>query len=103
MIYELLVFSTLFSLALSKPHARGLIVHEAMDSAPRGYVRTAAAPSESTIKLRIALASKDTNGLINALYDVSDPKSSLYGAHLTKEEVCIHYGPPFPELTSGHY
>ncbi|KAI0700480.1 family S53 protease [Cytidiella melzeri] len=86
MVSRLLVLSTLFSFALAKPHARSMVVHEEIATAPRGYVRTAAADANSSIKLRIALTPSNTDGLIKALYDVSDPKSSLYGAHLTKEE-----------------
>ncbi|KAI0085899.1 family S53 protease [Irpex rosettiformis] len=86
MVSKLLVLSALCSLAVSKPHTRSLAVHEAVATTPRGYVRTAPAASDSTIKLRIALAPKDIDGLITTLYDVSDPKSNLYGAHLSKEE-----------------
>ncbi|KAI0085901.1 family S53 protease-like protein [Irpex rosettiformis] len=86
MVSKLLVLSALCSLAVAKPHTRNLAVHEAVATTPRGYVRTAPATSDSNIKLRIALAPKDIDGLITTLYDVSDPKSTLYGAHLTKEE-----------------
>jgi tripeptidyl-peptidase I len=91
MVSRLLVLSALFSLVLAKPHARSMVVHEAITSAPGGFVRSGAPPADTSISLRIALAQRDTPGLINALYEVSDPKSSLYGAHLTKDEASISF------------
>ncbi|KAF8258883.1 subtilisin-like protein [Lactarius quietus] len=56
-------------------------------------------PSNTTIDLHIALVPQDENALIDALYEVSTPgnpkhvlsiilpQTTLYGAHLTKEQV----------------
>ncbi|KAH9060148.1 subtilisin-like protein [Lactarius vividus] len=41
----------------------------------------------TTIDLHFALKPYHENALIDALYEVSDPKSPKYGAHLSKEEV----------------
>ena len=47
---------------------------------------------ERMLKLRLALVQSDPDGLIEALYSVSDPDSPRYGQYLSKEEVC-HYLP----------
>ncbi|KAI0247094.1 subtilisin-like protein [Lactifluus subvellereus] len=44
-------------------------------------------PAGTTIDLRIALKPHRENALVDALYEVSDPKHPKYGAHLSKEEV----------------
>ncbi|KAH9045018.1 subtilisin-like protein [Lactarius hengduanensis] len=41
----------------------------------------------TTIDLYIALSPRQDNALIDALYEVSDPKHPRYGAHLSKEQV----------------
>ncbi|KAI0810809.1 family S53 protease [Irpex lacteus] len=87
MVSRFLVFSALFSLALAKPHARNLKVHEFLEQAPSGFVKTGAADADTQIKLRIALVQNNPNGLIDALYAVSSPDSATYGEHLSKEEV----------------
>ncbi|KAI0344952.1 subtilisin-like protein [Trametopsis cervina] len=86
MVSRILILAAFVSLALAKPQARTLTVHESLQSAPSGYVKTAAAPADESIKLRIALVQKDMSGLIDKLYDVSDPKSANYREHLTKRE-----------------
>ncbi|KAI0700484.1 family S53 protease [Cytidiella melzeri] len=87
MVSRLLILSALFSLALAKPHARSMTVHESLEDIPSGFVKTSAADPDTQIKLRIALVQSDPNGLIDALYAVSTPDSASYGEHLTKEEV----------------
>ncbi|KAF8256804.1 subtilisin-like protein [Lactarius quietus] len=44
-------------------------------------------PSGTTIDLYIALKPHRENALIDALYEVSDPRNPGYGAHLSKEQV----------------
>ncbi|KAI8970653.1 subtilisin-like protein [Trametes punicea] len=61
--------------------------HEARNAAPSGFTLVEPAPADATLKLRFALAQNDPDGLISALYDVSDPASPTYGQHLTKMEV----------------
>ena len=89
MVSRFLVFTALFSLALAKPHARNLKVHEFLEQAPSGFVKTGAADPNTQIKLRISLVQNNPNGLIDALYAVSTPDSATYGEHLSKEEVCL--------------
>lgn len=84
---QLLVL-TLASLALGNPLGRrSMKVHESRREAPSSFMKRGAAPTESVLKLRIALAQNDPDGLTKALMDVSDPASPSYGQHLTKEEV----------------
>lgn len=89
MVSKLLVpvFSALFSLAFAKPMARSMKVRESRQTVPSGYIRTAAAPANEELKLRIALVQSDPKGLVDALYTVSTPGSASYGEHLSKEEV----------------
>ncbi|KAF8260350.1 subtilisin-like protein [Lactarius quietus] len=44
-------------------------------------------PSNTTIDLHIGLLPQSENALIDALYEVSTPGHSKYGAHLSKEQV----------------
>ena len=62
-------------------------VHEARKSVPVGFTSNGAAPSDATLKLRLALVHSDDAGLIDSLYDVSSPESANYGKYLSKEEV----------------
>ncbi|KAJ6560453.1 tripeptidyl peptidase A [Mycena capillaripes] len=56
-------------------------------SAPNDWTRLGRAPSDSTIRLRIAIVQRDFLGLEKSLYEISDPDHHRYGAHLSKEEV----------------
>ena len=77
------------AVALGKPVARNLQVHEARTQVPPAFSLAGAASPDTVLNLRIALVSSDMAGLEKALMDVSTPSSSLYGQHLTKEEVCV--------------
>lgn len=82
------VLASLCTLALGKPLARTTLqVHESRDSLPSGYSLVGQASPDTQIKLRIALAQSNPDGLIDALYDVSTPTSAHYRQHLSKEEV----------------
>ena len=61
--------------------------HEARTVAPLGFAAVGPAAPEQTLQLRFALTQSDPQGLIDALYKVSDPKSASYGKYLSKEEV----------------
>ena len=63
--------------------------HEARTVAPLGFTAVGPAAAEQTLQLRFALTQSDPQGLIDALYRVSDPKSASYGKYLSKEEVCL--------------
>ncbi|OSD07753.1 subtilisin-like protein [Trametes coccinea BRFM310] len=74
--------------ALAEAHtARSVQYHETRQTIPRRYSFTGAAPANHNLKLRFALKQSDPDGLIDALYDVSDPDSPKYGQHLSKSEV----------------
>jgi tripeptidyl-peptidase-1 len=77
---------SLLAVAAAKPSAR-MVLHEARETVPGGYVQTAPAESSKEIKLRIALTQNNMAGLIESLYEVSTPSSPSYGDHLSKEEV----------------
>ena len=61
-------------------------------TAPCGFTEVGPAPQNKTLSLRLALTESDADGLIDALYSVSDPDSALYGQHLSKDAV----SKPFP-------
>lgn len=63
--------------------------HESRQSAPAGYTLTGPAEPDRQITLRFALAQRDYEGLIDALYNVSTPSSPSYGHYLSAEEVCM--------------
>lgn len=79
----------LLSLAvLGRTIPRNLQVHEARAAAPSGFVFGGPAASDAVLSLRIALVQSNIDGLVDALYDGSDPSSAKYGQHMSKAEVC---------------
>ncbi|KAF7356383.1 Family S53 protease [Mycena venus] len=89
--FGVLFFSLAAAAASSSRQPR--VVHSSRSNAPQGFASLGPAPGDQTIKLRIALASKDAPGLEKALLDVSTPSSSNYGNHLTKDEVNAYLAP----------
>ena len=91
MLTAKILVASLFTLALGNPLARRTMqVHEFRSEVPEGFAKAGAAPADTMLKLRIALAQSDPDGLTDALMAVSEPDSAQYGQHLTKEEVCGH-------------
>ncbi|RDX47318.1 family S53 protease [Lentinus brumalis] len=82
-----LFFVSLFALALSKPMARNMKLHESREGIPEGFSLRGAAQPEQTIKLRLALVQSNLAELERKLIDVSTPSSANYGKHLSKAEV----------------
>ena len=73
--------------AFASSHFSNHIVHESRYSAPNGFSRLSTASANQTLDLRIALANSNISGLEEMLYAASTPGNSLYGQHLSKEEV----------------
>ncbi|KAH9172269.1 subtilisin-like protein [Lactarius sanguifluus] len=85
-----LSFLTATSLAdFATPHAPwgDVRVKHAWSSVPANWETLGCPSAGSTIDLYIALNPRHDNALIDALYEVSDPKHPRYGAHLSKEQV----------------
>lgn len=76
------------SLAWGTPMARMMQVQESRESAPSGYTLTGPADPDTVLTLKLALTQNDSDGLIDALYNVSTPPSAKYGQYLTAQEVC---------------
>ncbi|KAH9012242.1 subtilisin-like protein [Lactarius deliciosus] len=107
----------------------GMKVKHAWDAAPNNWENLGHPPNQTTIDLHLALKSHREDALIEALYEVSDPKHPRYvltppicariyppvplshvryGAHLSKEQVAevVAPHPDTLELVSswlGHY
>lgn len=64
-------------------------VHELRPAIPSGFTEVGPASPQTTLSLRLALAQGDPDGLVDALYCVSDPDSETYGQYLSKGEVRI--------------
>ena len=62
-------------------------IHELRETLPQGFTAVGPAPPQQTLNLRLALAQSNPDGIVNALYEVSDPDSASYGQYLSKEEV----------------
>lgn len=88
MVLAVAFLASLLLLAAAKPMNRRMVVHEARNEPARGFVNSGAAPAAKELTLRIALKPNNIAGLETALYAVSDPASTLYGQHLTADEVC---------------
>ncbi|KAF8257382.1 subtilisin-like protein [Lactarius quietus] len=56
-------------------------------TAPANWESLGHPPADTTIILYIALKPHQETALIDALYEVSDPSHTRYGAHLSKEQV----------------
>ncbi|KAH9020558.1 subtilisin-like protein [Lactarius deliciosus] len=62
-------------------------VKHAWSSVPANWETLGCPSTGTTIDLYISLNPRHDNALIDALYEVSDPKHPRYGAHLSKEQV----------------
>lgn len=91
----LLAFVLVRVAAASPLAATTFRVHELRPAVPSGFTAVGPAPPQTTLSLRLALAQGDPDGLIDALYRVSDPDSETYGQYLSKEEVCTTMLPYF--------
>ncbi|KDR73332.1 hypothetical protein GALMADRAFT_72684 [Galerina marginata CBS 339.88] len=94
MLSRFLYLAALVATALASPSFLSMVVHDSRPGAPDGFVQQGAASTDQTIKLRIALHQTNIAGLQDALMAVSTPGNTLYGQHLTKEEVEAFVAPP---------
>ncbi|KAH9027944.1 subtilisin-like protein [Lactarius pseudohatsudake] len=83
-------------------------VKHAWDTVPKNWQSLGHPSNQTTVDLHLALKSHREDALVEALYQVSDPKHSRYGAHLSKEQVAevVAPHPDTLELVSswlGHY
>ncbi|KAI0718407.1 family S53 protease-like protein [Cerioporus squamosus] len=80
--------------ASPSPHpGHDLRVRASRSVAPAGFADVGPASPEQTLTLRFALAQSDPEGLIDALYRVSDPASPTYRQWLSKEQVAQFVAP----------
>lgn len=89
--------------AHGKPTARSMRVHETRERIPRSFREIGPAPPDTMLNLRLALVRGSFPALESALMDVSTPGNTLYGQHLSKEEVrgfmCVCTTPhAFPQV-----
>ncbi|PIL27274.1 hypothetical protein GSI_10421 [Ganoderma sinense ZZ0214-1] len=88
---RLLALSLFTYLALATPisslDSRDLLVHESREILPIGFSLVGPAPSQTPLKLRIALSQSNPDSIVAALLNVSDPSSDTYGQHLSKSQV----------------
>ncbi|KAH8978362.1 subtilisin-like protein [Lactarius hatsudake] len=86
----------------------GMKVKHAWDAVPKNWHSLGHPSNQTTIDLHLALKSHREDALVEALYEVSDPQHSRYGAHLSKEQVAevVAPHPDTLELVTswlGHY
>ncbi|KAF8264385.1 peptidase S8/S53 domain-containing protein [Lactarius quietus] len=91
----------------------------AWNHVPENWMNVGHPTTGTTINLYIALRPHRESALIDALYEVSDPSHSRYGAHLTREQVAelaaphphtlelvhawlIHHSVPFSSFSTTH-
>lgn len=67
--------------------------HESLVNVPSGFSNRGPAPSNTTLDLRFALRPNNLSGLETVLYDISNPDSSNYGKHLSRQEVEAYVAP----------
>ncbi|KAF5352182.1 hypothetical protein D9758_009222 [Tetrapyrgos nigripes] len=93
---HLLSFAALASAAFvsvtATPTRRAMAVAE-QRTVPITFASAGKPAADTTLDLRIALKQKDMEGLEKALFDVSTPSSSLYGQHLSLEQVAAFAAP----------
>ncbi|KAH9017706.1 subtilisin-like protein [Lactarius pseudohatsudake] len=86
----------------------GMKVKHAWDAVPKNWQSLGHPSNQTTINLHLALKSHREDAMAEALYEVSDPQHSRYGAHLSKEQVAevVAPHPDTLELVTswlGHY
>ncbi|KAJ6556181.1 family S53 protease [Mycena capillaripes] len=86
--------------ASPKVDPRAMIVHESVTDIPAGFAHVGTISLDEEITLRVALANSDIVGLQQKTYAVSDPTSTLYGQHLTPEQVAEFVKPSPASLSS---
>ncbi|VDC03355.1 unnamed protein product [Peniophora sp. CBMAI 1063] len=93
--FVLLAMAASLTAATPAPTARwvDMQVKHAWKRAPAKWSSRGLPEDGTTIDLRIKLKSHDSDAIIKALYEVSDPKSTSYGAHLNKDEVASLVAP----------
>ncbi|KAH8982165.1 subtilisin-like protein [Lactarius hatsudake] len=96
-----------------------LRVKHTWDAVPANWETLGNPPAGTTIDLHVALKSHNESALIEALYEVSDPRSPKYGAHLSREQVSrlvaphthtlelihswlAHHGIPIESISTSH-
>ncbi|KAI0827003.1 subtilisin-like protein [Trametes gibbosa] len=93
----------LLGVVSATPVATGALnfrVHESLRAIPSGFTEVGPASPETTLSLRLALAQSDADGVIDALYRVSDPDSASYGQHLSKQEAETLVAPKADTITA---
>ncbi|KAH8978363.1 subtilisin-like protein [Lactarius hatsudake] len=86
----------------------GMKVKHAWDAVPKNWQSLGHPSNQTAIDLHLALKSHREDALVEALYEVSDPQHSRYGAHLSKVQVAevVAPHPDTLELVTswlGHY
>lgn len=81
----------------AKPPMR---VHERRARVPAGFAALNKADGRTQLTMRLALKQRDSDGLVDALYRVSDPASADYGNHLSVEEVNAFMAPTTDTLSA---
>ncbi|KAI9454052.1 subtilisin-like protein [Lactarius psammicola] len=69
------------------PHSGDMRIKHSWNAIPKNWESLGHPPSDTTINLYVALKPHRENALVDALYDVSSPRSPKYRAHLSKEQV----------------
>ena len=82
-----LVGLLLLSSTWGTPTALPMQVHESRETAPGGYTFVGPADPDALLTLKLVLTQSNSDGLIDALYNVSTPSSAKYGQYLSAEEV----------------
>ena len=85
--FNSLLFASLVAAVYGAPAFNNLVMHEARQDIPDGFVKTGSAPSDQVLNLRLALVNSNMSRLEDELYAVSTPGNARYGQHLTKEQV----------------
>lgn len=82
-----LLFLSVLPLALGRPSSQSspLVTRASVKAVPEGFFHSNSLPP-AMFKFVLGLKS-DSTALVNSLLDVSDPSSSKYGQHLSKDEV----------------
>ncbi|KAH8987770.1 Pro-kumamolisin, activation domain-containing protein [Lactarius hatsudake] len=84
------------------PNWDDVYVKHRWDAVPANWENVGPPPSGTTIDLHIALNAHRENALVDALYEVSDPRHPKYGSHLSKAQVAELVAPHPDALALVH-
>ena len=89
-----------FASVQAAPRSAGLTVFESLSKIPQGWSQDEAVPASKRLRFRIAVKQQDAFGFEQHVMDISTPNHSLYGKHMSREQLKDMLRPSFDATRS---